>query len=81
MASSMTMAFSGKRCPTALHTFSAVSRPRGRGGRTAGCSGGDTASAPTARASRTRLALASCAGVASVSTAQPGGTSSLGLPG
>ena len=40
IASSTTMARSGSRWPTALQTLAAVRRPRGRGGRAAGCSAG-----------------------------------------
>ena len=81
MASSMRMAFSGSRWPTALHTLGAVSGPRGRPGRCAGARGGCVALAPSAAASLSRLAAASCAGLHRVCTVQPAGTRSLALPG
>ena len=81
MASSMTMAFSGSRWPTALQTFSAVSLPRGRPGRAGACSAGWACAAPSAWASFSRLAAAFCAGVESWCTVQPSGTRSLFLPG
>ena len=81
MASSITMALSGSRWPTALQTLGAVSPPRGRSGRWAGCRGGGVLPAPRACASRARLAAASWSGAARVWTVQPSGTRSLFLPG
>ena len=80
MASSIRMAFSGSKWPTALQTLGAVSGPRGRSGRRAGASGGSVA-APSVAASFSRLAAASCAGLLRVCTVQPSGTRSLALPG
>ena len=75
IASSMRMAFSCSRWPTALHTFSAVSfLPRGAAGRAASASAGMALSAPTAIASFLRLREASCSADDSSCTAHVSGT-------
>ena len=79
--SSLTIAPSGSRAPTAAATVSASSAPVGRPGRAGVRPPGRLGGAPRASANASRAAGTSSAAPASTCTSHPSGTSTPGSPG